>query len=176
MDQALSDYQAFVDEKFSDTDALIAELLTTTDENQSTTNRVLAELAKAAGYKLSEDLLKRIRTYNEKIYQVTPDLPLVYGNVTSAAAPVQSYSREYELALQNLLQTTARPSLPAQSVTSGGVSIRIDQMNLPNVTHPEEFSRNLITALQNDSGVVKSIQAVSTDLIAGKSIHRVRRF
>lgn len=176
MDQALSDYQAFVDEKFSDTDALIAELLTTTDENQSTTNRVLAELAKAAGYKLSEDLLKRIRTYNEKIYQVTPDLPLVYGNVTSAAAPVQSYSREYELALQNLLQTTARPSLPAQSVTSGGVSIRIDQMNLPNVTRPEEFSRNLITALQNDSGVVKSIQAVSTDLIAGKSIHRVRRY
>lgn len=176
MDQALSDYQAFVDEKFSDTDALIAELLTTTDENQSTTNRVLAELAKAAGYKLSEDLLKRIRTYNEKIYQVTPDLPLVYGNVTGAAAPVQSYSREYELALQNLLQTTARPSLPAQSVTSGGVSIRIDQMNLPNVTRPEDFSRNLITALQNDSGVVKSIQAVSTDLIAGKSIHRVRRF
>ena len=49
-------------------------------------------------------------------------------------------------------------------------------MNLPNVTRPEEFSRNLITALQNDSGVVKSIQAVSTDLIAGKSIHRVRRF
>ena len=176
MDQALSDYQAFVDEKFSDTDALIAELLTTTDENQSTTNRVLAELAKAAGYKLSEDLLKRIRTYNEKIYQVTPDLPLVYGNVTGASAPVPSYSREYELALQNLLQTTARPSLPAQSVTSGGVSIRIDQMNLPNVTRPEDFSRNLITALQNDSGVVKSIQAVSTDLIAGKSIHRVRRF
>lgn len=176
MDQALSDYQTFVDEKFSDTDALIEELLTTTDENQSTTNRVLAELAKAAGYKLSEDLLKRIRAHNEIIYHVTPDLPLVYGNVTGAAAPVQSYSREYELALQNLLQTTAHPSLPAQSVNSGDISIRIDQMNLPNVTRPEEFSRSLITALQNDSNVVKSIQAVSTDLIAGKSIHRVRRY
>lgn len=176
MDQALSDYQTFVDEKFSDTDALIEELLTTTDENQSTTNRVLAELAKAAGYKLSEDLLKRIRAHNEIIYHVTPDLPLVYGNVTGAAAPVQSYSRKYELALQNLLQTTAHPSLPAQSVNSGDISIRIDQMNLPNVTRPEEFSRSLITALQNDSNVVKSIQAVSTDLIAGKSIHRVRRY
>lgn len=67
------------------------------------------------------------------------------------------------------------PKVSSANVT-GNTTLTIGQINLPNVTKPEEFSDGLITALQNDNTLVKAIQSVTIDRLMGKNSKRINTF
>lgn len=69
-------------------------------------------------------------------------------------------------------------TVPYTSVTprvTGG-QLYVENMVLPDVTKPEDFANRFVSTLQSNPNMVKSIQSVTTDLVAGKSIKKLNRF
>ena len=59
--------------------------------------------------------------------------------------------------------------------SNGGVELTIENINLPNVTKPDEFVDGLVDALKTERGA-KAVLSIAVDPLAGKSRKRINRF
>lgn len=77
--------------------------------------------------------------------------------------------------LQNMLSDIKTiPKFDTSSNMSG--QLYIENIVLPDVENPEDFADKFVSTLKANPTMVKSIQSVTTDLLAGKSIKKVNRF
>lgn len=60
--------------------------------------------------------------------------------------------------------------------SAGDVQLVIENIALPNVKDPKEFSEQLLSAMQNDKQVLKTMRAATIDLAVGKNSKRINRF
>lgn len=68
------------------------------------------------------------------------------------------------------------PEVSVNNGNGGNVEINIENMALPNVTKPEEFCDNLVSAMQNNNRVVKAMRSLTVDSLAGYNSKRINRF
>ena len=80
----------------------------------------------------------------------------------------------------SLANISKSPILNMSNVSSNGsagdVQLVIENITLPNVKDPKEFSEQLLSAMQNDKQVLKTMRAATIDLAVGKNSKRINRF
>lgn len=80
----------------------------------------------------------------------------------------------------SLANISKSPILNMSNVSSNGsagdVQLVIENIALPNVKDPKEFSEQLLSAMQNDKQVLKTMRAATIDLAVGKNSKRINRF
>lgn len=72
----------------------------------------------------------------------------------------------------------AMPTMNTFATTNrgGDVTVSIGDIRLDGVQNPEQFARQLISVVQNNSRVQKTLQAGTVDLLNGQSAKRINRF
>lgn len=68
------------------------------------------------------------------------------------------------------------PDIKVTNGTGGNVEVNIENIALPNVTKPEEFGEQLVHAMQHNNRVVKAMQSLTVDSLAGYNSKRINRF
>lgn len=102
----------------------------------------------------------------------TPDNRPLFELNGDAKELILSSIMNSNTARQIPLSTLSIPDLK-ESKTVGDLNLNIGSINLPNVTRPEEFSDAFITAMKQDTRIVRAMHSVTTDVLAGKSTKRL---
>lgn len=252
LDKMYQEYSDKIDEKFENTDAMLANLISVVNEKSSIINSTISSAAKDVGYTIStelssiwnsntsniivsdfsrkfttysttiQDLLSKIgksidsmaNTAQKEAKSTTKDISTSNAKSTSTKEPeilpdgqIVVYIEKTNRLLQselldltkltNLVDTELEellsvdalstnsnlksnslksklPDLSSIDVNSGAdVQFNIENINLPNVTKPEEFSDAFVTAMKHDTKITMALRSVTTDALAGKSTKRL---
>lgn len=144
------------------------------------------EKAKGSADDKKED--KKQNTVNEKLkweagkgtYDIVKSTSIQTsdGSILTPVSTAQlNLTRGIDASLANISKS---PILNMSNVSSNGsagdVQLVIENIALPNVKDPKEFSEQLLSAMQNDKQVLKTMRAATIDLAVGKNSKRINRF
>lgn len=85
-------------------------------------------------------------------------------------------TRGIDASLANISKSPILMSNVSSNGSAGDVQLVIENIALPNVKDPKEFSEQLLSAMQNDKQVLKTMRAATIDLAVGKNSKRINRF
>ena len=154
LDELYNDYEAFIDEKLIDTDDLLSNL-------DISINNMSADVITA---------LNSIHASNETLLQAL-------SSSDTNPSLSRASSGTPNIAVANPVTDGFGRSLISESANyTNPVNISIGDIILQDVQNPEQFSRQLIESIADNSRVQRTIQAVSVDRLAGGSALSAKQF
>lgn len=155
LDELYSDYEAFIDKKLEDTDTLLENIDSSITNMSDSVSTVLSSINQT-----TEDLIKALTAspspQTQDIYPMGMIPPAVPNPISDMVLP--------KLDLNN-------------SGYGNAVTISMGDIVLQDVQNPEQFSRQLVTAIADNPRVQRSIQSVSVERLVksnGLSVNRYK--
>lgn len=155
LDELYSDYEAFLDKKLEDTDTLLENIDSSIANMSDSVSTVLSSINQT-----TEELIKALTA------SPSPQIQDIYPmGMIPPAVP-------------NPISDMALPKLDLNNSGYGNaVTISMGDIVLQDVQNPEQFSRQLVTAIADNSRVQRSIQSVSVERLVksnGLSVNRYK--
>ncbi len=155
LDELYSDYEAFIDKKLEDTDTLLENIDSSITNMSDSVSTVLSSINQT-----TEDLIKALTA------SPSPQIQDIYPmGMIPPAVP-------------NPISDMVLPKLDLNNSGYGNaVTISMGDIVLQDVQNPEQFSRQLVTAIADNSRVQRSIQSVSVERLVksnGLSVNRYK--
>lgn len=155
LDELYSDYEAFIDKKLEDTDTLLENIDSSITNMSDSVSTVLSSINQT-----TEDLIKALTA------SPSPQIQDIYPmGMIPPAVP-------------NPISDMVLPKLDLNPSGYGNaVTISMGDIVLQDVQNPEQFSRQLVTAIADNSRVQRSIQSVSVERLVksnGLSVNRYK--
>ena len=99
------------------------------------------------------------------------------GSILTPVSTAQlNLTRGIDASLANISKSPILNTNVSSNGSAGDVQLVIENITLPNVKDPKEFSEQLLSAMQNDKQVLKTMRAATIDLAVGKNSKRINRF
>lgn len=155
LDELYSDYEAFIDKKLEDTDTLLENIDSSITNMSDSVSTVLSSINQT-----TEDLIKALTA------SPSPQIQDIYPmGMIPPAVP-------------NPISDMVLPKLDLNNSGYGNaVTISMGDIVLQDVQNPEQFSRQLVTAIADNPRVQRSIQSVSVERLVksnGLSVNRYK--
>lgn len=154
LDELYSDYEAFIDKKLEDTDTLLENIDSSITNMSDSVSTVLSSINQT-----NEDLIKALTAspspQNQGVYSMGLILPTVPNPISDIVPPESGFYN---------------------SGYANAVNISMGDIILQDVQNPEQFSRQLVTAIADNPRVQRSIQSVSVERLVKSNGLNVNRY